>query len=276
MKKAFLSTDFKKGKVHRNELNAIITPADRHVDAPHQASSHVKRVFSHEPSFFGSTELLSYLGDSEYRKIAAIDVDQPLYTAVDFPFKKLESDWHYIIYFLLNLSTSNVPKTIAGTSEFRTHIRVALTDNPSFEKLIKLTDQYLHSNTKSLIPEIADLINSIPSIKIANDKRKKTVKTVYRGLGFGEDENITDAQIIRKDKEFRFVATSENSYSAKNFALQKGHLDKERNSSVGYIITYSVTPDAIMFDTKVIDTIFGESEIVIDATKATIIDIEQV
>lgn len=276
LKKAFLSTDFKKGKVHRNELNAIITPADRHVDAPGQARQHIKNAFTHETSIFGSTLLLHTLGDDEYETIAAIDTNKPLYTAVDFPLKRLETDWHYIVYFLINLTKEDQPKAIDSASDFRTHIKVSLADNPKFERLLKITDHYLHSNDKTLIPEMTELINAIPIIKAANDKRKKSIKIVYRGLGFGEDEYVTHQQIEKEEKRARFVATSDSSHAARNFALQKGHLDSERRSGIGYVIKYAVTPTAILFDTKIIDTVFNESEIVIDTTKAKIIDIDQV
>jgi adenylosuccinate synthase len=123
-------------------------------------------------------------------------------------------------------------------------------------------------------------VNDIPSIKSANDSAKKKIKTVYRGIGIGEDDEGDPSrdQIIAQDRESKYVATSDSRHAAKNFALQKGHLEdsEERRSALGYIIEYRVTPDAILFDTKVIDTVYNESEILIDATKAEVVEIKEV
>jgi hypothetical protein len=278
LKKAFLKKDFVKAKHHSGELKNIIDPVDHNIDASNETKHLINREFYNEPSFFGTTKLLDRLMSEDYQEIEKIDTDKPLYTAIDFPFKKLEDDWHYIVYFLKQLKTDDSPISFKSTYDFRKFVKVAHASDENFKKLHDVVDNYLHSNNRDLIPQIVELIELVPTIKKANDKRKAQIKTVYRGLGFGEDEYPTETSILRQEKKRRFVATSESKHAAKNFALQKGHLEGEedRRSGVGYIIQYSVTPDAILFDTKIIETVFNESEILIDATKAKFIDMEQV
>lgn len=278
LKSAFLDKKFDHADHHSKELKNLIDPADQHVNAPRETASIINRHFHNEPSFFGSAQLLSSLTSEDYQELEMIDVDGPLFTAIDFPFRKLEDDWHYVVYFLSKLKTDSKPIVFTSLPDFRTFTKVAHAGDENFKKLHTLVDTYLHNNDHRLIPQIVELIDLVPTIKAANEKRKNQIRIVYRGLGFGEDEYPTIASIKKEERKRQYVATSESKHAAKNFALQKGHLesDDSRRSGVGYILKYEVSPDAILFDTKIIETVFNESEILIDATKAKLIDTDQV
>ena len=278
LKDAFLKKQFDVAAHHGNELKNIIDTADQHIDAAKETSYIIGSQFHNEPSIFGTTLLLDSLTSEDYQQIEKIDTSKPLYTALDFPFKKLEDDWHYVVYFLKKLQTEDKPIKFTSTYDFRQFAKVANAGDENFKKLHKLIDTYLHNNDTKLIPQIVDLIEKVPTIKAANDKRKTQIKVVYRGLGFGDEQNVSDASIKKEELKRRFVATSESRHAAKNFALQKGHLESEddRRSETGYILKYEVSPDAILFDTKIIETVYNESEILIDATKAKLIDMDQI
>lgn len=277
LKAAFMSGNKSAMRKHREELEKRIEDIDHHVDAPATARRTIERRFSESPSIFGTTRLLKHIGEREYTKVKAIDFSQPLFTVNDFPHGRTD-EFDYVLHFLLQLGPEAKPRRVTDAGDFRVSNKVRYANNGKFDKLMKLTDQYLHSNDKALIPEIKALIDSIPEIKRANDKAKLKIKTVYRGIAIGENQSSSHAAISREERRLRYVATSDSKHTAKNFALQRGHLegDAVRHSELGAIITYSVTPDAILFDTRVIDTAYNESEILIDATRATIENIEEI
>lgn len=275
LKAAFLSGDRNLMRAHKTALDTKFHDIDHHVDAPAAVRRSIESKFSESPGIFSSNRLLKHIGETEYNYVKALDFSKVLYTTNDFPHGKTD-DVDYVLHFLLQLNHSPKPRRITNASDFRTSNKVRYANNGKFEKLMKLTDNYLHSNDVSLIPEIRSLIDSIPEIKRANDKAKLKIKKVYRGLGLSSDQSTSRVSIEREEHRRKYVATSDSRYAAKNFALQKGHLEDEdsRRSEVGIIITYAVTPAAILFDTRVVDTAYNESEILIDATKADIENIE--
>lgn len=277
LKAAFLSGDKKAMRQHRDELEKRMADVDHHVDAAGNVQRILSRTFSESPSIFGTTRLLKHIGDAEYRQVKALDFSKQLFTTNDFPHGKSDV-FDFVLHFLLQLNDSPKPRRVTDAGDFRTGNKVRYANDGKFEKLMKLTERYLHSNEKELIPEIKALIDSIPEIKRANDKAKLKIKTVYRGIGLSADDSTSQVAIERHERKQRYVATSDSQYAARNFALQKGHMesDENRRSEVGVIITYSVTPEAILFDTRVVDTAYNESEILIDATKATIENIEEI
>lgn len=278
MKNAILSGKKDELEKYGKKLKKLIDPIDAHVDVQKKAAHHFDQRYKNSITIFGTTRLLDTLTEADYEKIAAIDTSKPLYTGIDFPFKKLKDDWDYIVYFLTHLTSENEPLQFGADShEFRTFLRVKFEGNDKFKKLRELMDAYLHSNDKSLVTEILELINAIPAIKEANDKRRNEIHKVYRGVGFGQDAPSED-EVIEEDRREKFVATSSSLYAARNFAMQKGHLEHDdmRRSEVGMIIEYAVDADAVLFDTEVVETKYHESEILIDATKAKVIKIRHV
>lgn len=273
LKSAFMKKDFKSAAKHTKILNNHFDSIDHHVELPAKAHTILTNRYTASPSFFGSLRLLDIIGYDDYVKINNIDFSKQLFTAIDFPSSK-EDDFDYVLYFLKNLADSPKPVRINSSHEFRIHSKVANASDEKFEKLQQLTDKYLHSNDKALIEPISKLIKAIPSINAANEKAKRKTKVVYRGLGFSSKDAISIKAMIENDRKQRYVATSDSKYAAKNFALQKGHLEHEdmRRSDYGIILVYKVTPEAILFDTKVVDTAYNESEILIDATKAEVIE----
>lgn len=273
---AFLSGDRAAMRKHKKALDAHIDDIDHHVDAPASAHRAIENEFTESPSIFGSTRLMTRIGSDELAKVKALDFTKTLFTNIDFPHGASDRIDH-ALYFLLQLSESPKPRRVTDASELRQHSKIKYASDKGFNELMRLMEQYLHSNDKTLIPRIVELINANPALKAANDKAKLKVKTVYRGLGFGEDDNISQKKVMAGEKKRKYVATSISRHAAKNFALQKGHLEGEdsRRSEVGVMLTYEVTPDAIVFDTRVLDVAYGESEILIDATKAKLTNFEE-
>lgn len=276
LKAAFLSGDRGAMRSSRDGIKAILDQIDHNIDLKKEARQLVKSSFMAEPSFFGSSRLLSTIGSKEYEAIRAIDFSKQQYSSLDFPHAKSD-DFDFVLFYMISLSDSPKPKRLMNAHSLRIHAKVEMANDPRYQELLKLLDVYLHNNDTSLIPKIHGLIESIPAVKSANDAAKKKIKVVYRGLGFGERMPSYEA-IIAKEKENKYVATSDSHFAAKNFALQKGHLESadERRSEYGIIIEYAVKPDAILFDTKVIETVYNESEILIDARKAEVKNIEEI
>ena len=264
---------------HAAAIETHLKGIDHGIDLSQTADSSVRHRIYIQPSFFGpSGRLLDSVADTDIEKIEHLDFDKPLFTGIPFPTSK-GHDPDYLLYFLQQLSTEAKPTRVMHAHDFRTLVKVQLANNDDYAELLKITDLYLHGNDKKLIPKIAELINKIPLIREANEKKKKTVKVVYRGLGFGEDDDHpTLEEIDEEEHKRKYVATSTSRHAARNFALQKGHLESDDSARAAYsvIIEYKVSPESILFDTSVVDTVFNESEIVIDASKAEIISVDEV
>lgn len=273
LKKHFMAGTHAQGTAHKETLDKILDKNNAHVDAPAQLANHLKNNFLNSFTIFGTTRFLELLRVEDYEQVHSLDTNGPLFTMYDFPVKMMKEHWDYIIYFLLNLKTTGGHVEFTAASEHRQFLRAKHSGDAAYEELLKVMDKYLHDNDKALIPRIVELIEKIPEVKAANDKRKHAIKSVWRGVA---DADGSDEEIIEADRATKYVATSESLYAAKNFALAKGHLEKDRRSKVGHLIKYEVTPDAILFDTKIIATVFNESEVLIDATKALVKEIREI
>lgn len=261
---------------HRKTIDSVLHGIDHHVDAPTRSHGIVKRTFTETPSFFQTTRLLKDLSQDDYDKLRKLDLSKQLFTHLDFP-NRSSDKFDYVMHFLLQLTDSPKPRRETSSYNLRTDIRVKYAENAKFKELLAATDRYLYSNDVELIPTIVALIKHFPEIQRANEQMKRATKQVYRGLYFSDDYP-SDEEIIEHEHERKYVATSNSRSVAKNFALQKGHLEDEsmRRSQHGVIIHYDVSPEAILFDTRVIDTAYVESEILIDATKARVAKIEEI
>ena len=262
---------------HTNAINTHMKSIDHGIDLSGEVDRIIRRIYI-QPSFFGpSGRLMDSVSESDFDVVDKLDFSKQLYTSIPYPSSKAH-DTDYLLYFLSKLSDNPKPRGIMGSHDFRVHMKAELANDENFAELKQITDQYLHENDKKLIPKIAELVEKIPSIKAANDKKKRSIKLVYRGLGFSDDSSPSFDDIQEHEEKEKFVATSTSRHAAKNFALQKGHLESDEMARASYsvILTYEVTPDCILFDTSVIDTAFNESEVVIDATKAELTSIDEV
>lgn len=272
---ALESGDFEAVDNISDALGAILGSIDHFVDISATAKSVLKRTFTKEDwGFFasGHDSILDVIDGDLYAKVISIDLSKDIYTYVNFP--AMSNEFAYMLAFMLGLTPTHGVKRIKSSLEFRKHLMLAKAGNESYEKLTKLLSDYLHGNDKSLIPKILHYIKDHPEIRDMNSRAKKKITKLYRGIA--SDYDTSRQEIISQDRDAKLVATSESKYAAKNFALAKGHLDTERGSEVGYIITYGVEPSDIVLVTHILGTVFGEAEVLIDVTKAKILDIEQV
>lgn len=228
-----------------------------------------------QSSFFGSDDFLSDFDEGDLKKLSQLDYSKELYTYMNFPQKKLD-DFKYLAYFAMNLKDSPKAVRLSGDSFRKWHEMLHLGD-AKYNVLIQKVQDYLYSNKKDLIPAILQEMKKFPELEKANEKRKREIKTVYRGLGFhyrGEDDEqeFTTEEVIENDKKNRYVATSLSFNAARNFEYMKGHLEGGRNSDYGFMIQYEVGPESILLDTSIFGGAYGgvESEVLIDTTKAKV------
>ncbi|OYT14743.1 MAG: hypothetical protein B7C24_16715, partial [Bacteroidetes bacterium 4572_77] len=225
---------------------------------------------------FQSTGLLKNFDLVDMNNLINKDFSKFKYSYLNFPSKHL-NDFEYLVIFAQKLRDSKEEVGI-DLAEFNEFIDFLYQAKGDWEDLRKLVDKYLHDNDKKLIPKILKELDNFPELKEMNDKQKKKLKTVYRGVS-GEGEYATSKDIksiLAQEKKNKFVATSKFDDSAKNFALRKGHLMGGRNNDWGLLITYKVNPASIILDTEIFGSIFGESEVLIDTTKAKVQGYEEV
>lgn len=220
-------------------------------------------------TIFGVYGVIPQFEDYDQKQILDMNPSIPLWTYLNIPNDKI-NDYEYMVWWIMKLRTDDNPVEITK-QEFPKYLEFADL-GPKYTELKKMLSIYLHNNDKKLIPHIVENINYIPLIRNFNNIRKKEISTVYRGIP--NDRGFSIKQLIQIDRNNKYVATSSHRNSARNFALQKGHLenDDSRRSLDGIILVYEVTEEAIFFDTSIFGGLFNEAEIVIDATKATFTD----
>jgi hypothetical protein len=237
----------------------------------------IRNPFTKESNWmFQSTGLLKNFDISDMKIIAEKDLGKFKYSYLNFPSKHM-NDFEYLVIFSQKLRDSKEDVGIAEY-EFKEWAEFLYQAKGDWKELRDMVDKYLHNNDKKLIPKILKLLATFDELTKANEKQKKKLKVVYRGVG-GEGEYSTKKDvdfILKQEKKNKFVATSKFQDSAKNFAQRKGHLMGGRNNAWGLLLTYKVNPNAIILDTEIFGSIFGESEVLIDASKAKLADYEEV
>jgi len=230
-----------------------------------------------DPFFFQTTDFIRSFSISDMEDIINTDFSKFKYSYLNFPKAKLEN-FQYLVYFIQELKDSTDPVEL-GSGKFNKWSDFFYMGHEDYGEIKKLVDSYLRSNNKTIIPKILELLDKLPELKAANEKLKKETKTVYRGVGgySNEDEDAgstpSRSDVEKEDKKRKFISCSSSRYVAEKFAKMIGHLESGRRSDWGYVITYRVNPDAIILDTDAFGGIFGEDEVLVDATKAKISDI---
>lgn len=221
------------------------------------------------PMFFISASFLEMFEREQIEAVMNLDLDQYRYSYLPLPPDK-QGDFQYLGYYMLKLKNNQDPVSITG-KDAKKYFDLAFTGS-KYQELVTAITNYLHNNDKALIPAIVAGIREFPEINELNEKAKQGVSRVFRGIG-GEP-SVT--KIIQQDRAARYVATSTSHRVAENFALQRGHLEDRNTRRVedAVIITYAVGPESILFDTTIFGGLFGEGEILIDVSKATVEETE--
>jgi len=221
------------------------------------------------PLFFISASFLEMFEREQIEAVMNLDLNEYRYSYLPLPPDK-QGDFQYLGYYMLKLRNNQEPVSITG-KEAKKYFDLAF-DGSKYRELVTDITNYLHNNNKELIPKIVAGIQEFPEIAELNEKAKQGVTRVYRGVG-GEP-SIT--KILRQDRESRYVATSTSHSVAENFALQRGHLEDRnlRRVEDAVIITYTVGPASILFDTTIFGGLFGEGEVLIDVSKAAVEETE--
>ena len=233
---------------------------------------HLGPWYKENPLFFGSVGLLHKFEKQDQQDIIKTDLTKPMWSYLTIP-ESQSHNYEFLVWWIMKLQTSDQPVEISK-KDFVNYAEYAH-DGKIFSEFKNLLTNYLESNQKDLIPKIVSLLNELPDIKQMNDERKNKITTVYRGIA---TDGISHKEILEKEKANRYVATSVYKRVAERFALQIGHLESEdaRRSEEGAIITYSVDKDSILFDTSILGSVYGEEEVIIDTSKADLVDIEEV
>jgi hypothetical protein len=187
------------------------------------------------------------------------------------------STFDYIVYYITKIKTDKNSIELEK-DEFIDYINSLYNNNKKYLKFKSLVDDYLFSNKKNLILKILNFLDEFPIIKKENEKRKKLIKTVYRGISFEERDELYNKLLDKKQVDFEFAATSMDKNSALNFAFKRGHLDSltYRGNNFGLLITYEVNKNSILIDFSVLGGVFGEDEVLINTKKSKIKRVEQV
>lgn len=225
------------------------------------------------------TGLLSLLDQSTIDDIISVDLEgkytylYPQHSSSGLNLPDATSEIEYLIYIISKLKDS--PKAVRLSSkDFEIYYRIM---NPQFSELRKLIQHYIFSNDKKSIEKIKELIT--PDIRQAIIKSTQGIKVVYRGLNGIEAYNKNE--IRETEKKIRFISTSPDKYVAERFAKAKGHLNtsdkQEDEGKESTLLTYDISnKDCVIFSTAIFGEAFGESDILIDSTKATLLDISPV
>lgn len=225
--------------------------------------------------FSGRKTLVGSFDKDDLDDFKKMDLDKPLYTYLNFPKKKL-GDFESILYFVKELTDDPKPKRL-DKSKIKTFSDYLNDGSEEYAKFVANIDSYLYNNNKKLIDDVLDGIKKYPELQKANEKSKGRITSVYRGIGFYQEDNPpSKEELIKNEKELKYVATSTSESVARRFAEMRGHLERERRSHVGYIIEYEVNSDSVVLDATIFDSPYGEGEILIDATKAKVKNVKEI
>jgi hypothetical protein len=190
------------------------------------------------------------------------------YTFLNIPKNKLD-DYEYMVVFIQNLQKDSKPVRLSS-DKFRLWQTFLYTQNPEYIKLEKLVDDYLYSNDKQALNKVITLLPKFPELTKATQKNAEHLKVAYRGIPLHED--LTEEEI--KKQEPKYAACSWSERVAERFAQERGHMERQPRADKGVILTYRVPKDAAILDTEVFGSVFGESEVIIDTTKAKLQNID--
>lgn len=247
---------------------------DLGVNVDSETKDIMKYAFTKGMSFMGSSDsddVIDTIDASTYKEASEVDLDTHYYSYTDFPRAMLNSP-DYMMAFILNLTTDRNPKRINALGNLRVHNKMAKANSESYQKLLGLVDRYLVSNRKELIPNIMAELEKHPELVRANNQAKRKISKVYRGIP-DFDGSMTSHEVLQADRDAKIVATSTSRHSAMNFAKAKGHMETDSRAETGWLIEYDAE-NAIVLVTTILGTVYGEEEVLIDTTKAGVIDIE--
>lgn len=219
-------------------------------------------LYIQDPLFFQTNDFLRRFEENEMDNVIAIDPNA-VFTYMDMP---MDENFQYLAYWAMELSKKNEPAQL-NQHQYNKWIRLQYKDDPDFNELLKLVDRYLSSNIKDNVVKILQKLKKFPILVKTHEKLRRNIDRVYRGVP------ETDVKyVLNREREKKFVATSTSRHAAENFALSKGHLEQKGRTD-GVVIIYDVTPNDIIFDTRLFGSIFGESEVLINASTAKVNDV---
>ena len=236
-----------------NMIGSYVGSVDRTTKNP--VDNRFNPFYIENPLIFQTSNFLRSFEkhDIEYVLNKNLDDNQFCY----LPFSEIvETDFQYLAYFIMNMEPAATEHELNG-SQLKQYFELAF-GGSEYANLMSDISNYLHNNSKDLIPKILKAIQSFPKIMDIMEQRKKTINTLYRGFPY--DPTYTN--------DYPMVATSASKSVAKRFALGIGHLESEdsRRYDEGVIVTYAPEPDDIILDLTIFGSIFGESEILIKSS----------
>jgi len=268
----FMNNNFNAAFSLAKEVQGIIHGVEKFSLNPNELLKTKKNpLYIENPLFFGRNGLLPQFEKHDQEEVLSKNFDEFKYTFLPLPDEKV-NDFEFIVYWIQSLKSKDQPVEL-NPHEFK-YYNEFVYGSELFEELKKKVDSYLHSNLKSLIPEILSLIKKIPDLNQTNEELKHEIHTLYRGVPLEADSTFD--QVQTHEQEQKIVACSKSRNVAKRFAFQIGHLESEdsRRSEEAVIIKYNITPEAILLDTSVLGGVYSEEEVLIDTSKVNFDDVE--
>lgn len=281
-KQAWMSQDLKQVFAMDSILKQKATVYQRaHKSEEAILSKRFNPMYIENPLIFQSSNFLETFERSQMEEVIEKDLNRFKYSYLKLPTSK-HSDFQFVAYFILALKDNQDPVVLTN-KRLRKFFDMAYSDD-NYKKMIADVRAYLSGNDKSKIPLILQQMKKFPEIEQANEAAIAKLTQVYRGvpLDDGEDSDsesrITVKQAAARDKQQPYLATTDQPWTAKNFALRRGHLESDDTRRVedGVIFTYELGPGAAILDTTIFGGIFGEGEIIIDPSKAKMVDYRMV
>lgn len=202
----------------------------------------------------------------------------PAHVYTSIPFKVLHHDFRYIVQSLRFTTDKETPLRL-NPNQYQDYFYLKYKDNAAYQNIVNLMQQYVRENSVASIQSVLRALDGLPELRDLNERSKRRTKLVYRGIALDDDERHTSADIIEMEKKRQFVATTTREDVAKAFAQNRDVYATERGTERGFVITYQVSPQSIIFDNALFgttDDLYGESEYIINPQAAKLVKIIQV
>lgn len=213
---------------------------------------------------FQNAGFLQEIRPEDLEKIATMDLSSA-YSGMSFPLET--EDVEKVIYWFSKLADK--PKQVeVSKGDMKKVLTLKYGDKEGFEELTKNLDNYLKSNSKEDLKKVLNSVGKIPELKEENEKTRRSLKKVYRGIVRKFDPD--------REKSQEFVATSKYEDVAERFVYYGGaHLLLPNVSRSGYLLEYDVDRSSILLDTEILGSVYNEAEVIIDPRKANLVSVKE-
>lgn len=231
----------------------------------------LKNPYFKKDNPFSRTKVYTF----DQEDLVALSQTDPAQVFTSIPFKIAHQPFAYIVQSLRFSSNKETPLRL-DPNMYQDYFYLKYKDNAAYQNILNLMQKYVRENSAASIQSVLTALDGLPELRELNERSKRGTKLVYRGIALDDSERYSSADILKMERERQFVATTKREDVAMAFAQNRDVYSNERGTERGFLITYQVSPQSIIFDNALFgttDDLYGEGEYIINPQAAKILKI---